>query len=52
MSTLKEIENKYGVKIGGVFPGTNPNASYEDVLKEIDKVLQEVVDGQAEEIML
>lgn len=45
-----EIENKYGVRISGIFPGDGPNASTAAIIKEIDSALQKILEGDFEEI--
>lgn len=46
---IKRLEDMQGT-IRGIFPGTNPNATPEQVAKEINRALDQIEAGDFEEV--
>lgn len=47
---LKQLQEEMGVKIGGVFPGTNPNATEEEISQALYESLLRLKNGDYEVI--
>lgn len=50
LTELNEMIKHRGVTIRGFFPGTNPNATLEQVAEAINKALDQIEAGNFEEI--
>ena len=46
----KKMEDEMGVEVRGIFPGTNPNVTQEQVDAEVARVLQNLKEGKFEVI--